>query len=95
MGNQQLGHSSTLREAQTIPLLAEDPRSEVGNSWNGYDPPTGRSDPYSNERSDEFWIVTRGHGTIIVDRNEVEIGPDVIAYFTTGELMFVTSGRDL
>ena len=43
-------------------------------------PPTGKSDPHSHEQSDEFWIVTRGHGKVIADGNEVEVGPDVIAY---------------
>ena len=43
-------------------------------------PPTGKSDPHSHERSDEFWIITKGHGKIIADGNEVEVGPGAIAY---------------
>ena len=43
-------------------------------------PPTGKSDPHSHERSDEFWIITKGHGKIIADGNEVEVEPGAVAY---------------
>ena len=43
-------------------------------------PPTGKSDPHSHERSDEFWIVNKGYGKVIADGNEVEVGPGAIAY---------------
>jgi len=34
--------------------------------------PTGESDPHSHGRSDEFWIVRKGHGKIIADGNGAE-----------------------
>ena len=43
-------------------------------------PPTGKSDPHSHERSDEFWIITKGHGKIIADGSEVEVEPGAVAY---------------
>ncbi|MGA3406301.1 MAG: cupin domain-containing protein [Candidatus Bathyarchaeia archaeon] len=43
-------------------------------------PAGGQSDPHSHEVSDEFWIITQGHGKVNVDGNEVDIEPDVVAY---------------
>jgi len=43
-------------------------------------PPTGKSDLHMHERTDEFWIVTRGHGKVIVNGGEVDIEPGSIAY---------------
>ncbi len=43
-------------------------------------PPTGKSDPHSHEVTDEFWIITKGHGKVIADENEVEVEPGAIAY---------------
>lgn len=43
-------------------------------------PPTGKSDAHSHEGSDEFWIITKGHGKVIADGNAVDIEPGVVAY---------------
>ena len=42
-------------------------------------PPGGKSDTHMHDVSDEFWVVTRGRGKVIVDGNEVEIEPGVVA----------------
>jgi mannose-6-phosphate isomerase-like protein (cupin superfamily) len=41
-------------------------------------PPGGQSDAHVHERSDEFWISTKGHGKVIVDGSEVEIEPGIV-----------------
>jgi mannose-6-phosphate isomerase-like protein (cupin superfamily) len=43
-------------------------------------PPTGKSDPHMHERTDEFWIFTKGHGKVIADGGEVDVEPGSIAY---------------
>jgi mannose-1-phosphate guanylyltransferase/mannose-6-phosphate isomerase len=43
-------------------------------------PPTGKSDVHMHERTDEFWIITRGHGKLIVEGGEADIEPGSIAY---------------
>jgi mannose-6-phosphate isomerase-like protein (cupin superfamily) len=43
-------------------------------------PPGSKSDPHSHERTDEFWIVTMGHGKVTVDGSEADLEPGVIAY---------------
>ena len=43
-------------------------------------PPTGKSDMHMHERTDEFWIVTKGHGKVIADGDEVDVEPGSIAY---------------
>jgi mannose-6-phosphate isomerase-like protein (cupin superfamily) len=43
-------------------------------------PPTGKSDPHMHERTDEFWIITKGHGKVIADGGEVDVEPGSIAY---------------
>ena len=41
-------------------------------------PTGGQSDSHVHERSDEFWICTKGHGKVSVDGSEVEIEPGVV-----------------
>jgi mannose-6-phosphate isomerase-like protein (cupin superfamily) len=43
-------------------------------------PPTGKSDPHLHERTDEFWIITMGHGEIIADGGKVDVEPGSIVY---------------
>jgi mannose-6-phosphate isomerase-like protein (cupin superfamily) len=43
-------------------------------------PPTGKNGPHVHERTDEFWIITRGHGKVIADGGEVDVEPGSIAY---------------
>jgi mannose-6-phosphate isomerase-like protein (cupin superfamily) len=41
-------------------------------------PPGGQSDPHVHEHSDEFWILTKGHGKVIADGNEVDVEPGAV-----------------
>ena len=41
-------------------------------------PPGSKSDYHAHEKSDEFWIFTRGHGIVNVDGNEVDVRPGVV-----------------
>jgi mannose-6-phosphate isomerase-like protein (cupin superfamily) len=42
-------------------------------------PPTGEADPHIYERTDQFRIVAKGHGKIIVDGGEADVEPGCIA----------------
>ena len=41
-------------------------------------PPGGQSDAHVHENSDEFWILTKGHGKITADGNEVDVEPGIV-----------------
>jgi mannose-6-phosphate isomerase-like protein (cupin superfamily) len=41
-------------------------------------PPGSKSDYHSHEKSDEFWIFTKGHGLVNVDGNEVDVEPGMV-----------------
>ncbi|HXZ98405.1 MAG TPA: cupin domain-containing protein [Candidatus Acidoferrum sp.] len=43
-------------------------------------PPTGKSDAHLHEQTDEFWIITNGHGEIIADGAKVDVEPGSVAY---------------
>jgi mannose-6-phosphate isomerase-like protein (cupin superfamily) len=43
-------------------------------------PPTGEADPHMYERTDQFWIVAKGQGKIILDGGEADVEPSCIAY---------------
>jgi mannose-6-phosphate isomerase-like protein (cupin superfamily) len=43
-------------------------------------PPTGKGDPHLHERTDEFRIVTMGHGEIIADGGKADVERGSIAY---------------
>ena len=58
-------------------------------------PPGGQSDPHIHEKSDEFWIITKGHGKVIADGNEVEIEPDVVVCApATSKHQIVNTGKE-
>jgi len=58
-------------------------------------PPGGQSDAHIHENSDEFWIITKGHGKVIADGNEVEIGPDVVVCApASSKHQIVNTGKD-
>jgi mannose-6-phosphate isomerase-like protein (cupin superfamily) len=42
-------------------------------------PPRGKSDEGTHDATDEFWIITRGRGKVIVDGNEADVEPGVVA----------------
>ena len=41
-------------------------------------PPGGKSDEHMHDATDEFWIITRGKGKVIVDGNEANIEPGIV-----------------
>jgi len=41
-------------------------------------PPGGKSNPHAHQDSDEFWIITKGHGKISADGIEVQVEPGVV-----------------
>jgi mannose-6-phosphate isomerase-like protein (cupin superfamily) len=41
-------------------------------------PPGSKSDEHMHEATDEFWIITRGRGKVIVDGNEVAVEPEMV-----------------
>ena len=58
-------------------------------------PPGGQSDPHTHETSDEFWIITKGHGKISVDGNDVEIEPDVVVCApATSKHQIINTGKE-
>ena len=58
-------------------------------------PPGGQSDPHIHENSDEFWIITKGHGRISVDGNVVDIEPDVVVCApATSKHQIINTGKE-
>jgi mannose-1-phosphate guanylyltransferase/mannose-6-phosphate isomerase len=59
-------------------------------------PPGSKSDAHIHERSDEFWIITRGHGRVSVDGNEVDIEPGLVVCAPAGSKHEVfNSGKEI
>jgi mannose-6-phosphate isomerase-like protein (cupin superfamily) len=54
-------------------------------------PPTGKSDMH--ERTDEFWIVTEGHGKVIADGDEGDVEPGSIAYAKSAH-QIINTGKE-
>jgi mannose-1-phosphate guanylyltransferase/mannose-6-phosphate isomerase len=58
-------------------------------------PPSGQSDQHIHENSDEFWIITKGHGKISVDGNEVDVEPDVVVCApATSKHQIINTGKE-
>ncbi len=58
-------------------------------------PPGGQSDLHVHENSDEFWIITKGHGKISVDGNDVDIEPDVVVCApATSKHQIINTGKE-
>ena len=47
-------------------------------------PPGSKSDYHLHEKSDEFWIVTKGHGKVNVDGNETDVEPGSVVCARAG-----------
>jgi mannose-6-phosphate isomerase-like protein (cupin superfamily) len=58
-------------------------------------PPTGKSDAHMHELTDEFWIVTKGHGKVIVDGAEADLEPGFVAYAPAKSMhQLVNTGKE-
>ncbi|HKM51576.1 MAG TPA: cupin domain-containing protein [Candidatus Bathyarchaeia archaeon] len=58
-------------------------------------PPGGKSDTHSHDKSDEVWIVTKGHGKVSVDGNEVDIEPGVAVCAQAGsQHQIINTGKE-
>lgn len=58
-------------------------------------PPGSKSDAHIHERSDEFWIITKGHGKVSVDGNEVDVEPGVVACGPAGHKhQIINTGKE-
>jgi len=58
-------------------------------------PPGGQSDAHVHEHSDEFWILTKGHGKVSADGNEVEVEPGVVVCApATSKHQIINTGKE-
>ena len=58
-------------------------------------PPGSKSDYHLHEKSDEFWIVTKGHGKVKVDGNEVEVESGSVACAPAGSKhQIINTGKE-
>jgi len=58
-------------------------------------PPGSQSDAHIHETSDEFWIVTEGHGKVNADGNGVDIEPGVVVCAPAGSKhQIINSGKE-
>ncbi|HUO43007.1 MAG TPA: cupin domain-containing protein [Methylomirabilota bacterium] len=58
-------------------------------------PPGSKSDYHAHEKSDEFWIFTKGHGKVNVDGNVVEVQPGVVVLAPAeSHHQIINNGRD-
>jgi mannose-6-phosphate isomerase-like protein (cupin superfamily) len=57
-------------------------------------PPGGQSDPHVHEHSDEFWILTKGHGRISVDGNEVDVERVVVCAPAMSKHQIINTGKE-
>jgi len=58
-------------------------------------PPGSKSDYHAHEKSDEFWIFTKGHGNVSVDGNEVDVEPGVVVLAPAqSKHQIINNGKD-